>query len=256
MPSFANQVPHFYTGVLSKFPTAIPSAAQWVVEFDNLTEIGDTIKTVITNFEPTGWSIDASIDKILENTDAISTKGFVLAQGVEVPPESYTAVPFGIQQGGYLRTIGGQGRDPYQGIRIAFLDTNISFTELFVRPWVIATSHIGLIDKPKSLGSGTVSTEYKYRTDMVLYKLGRKSIDDTEPTVLRTYRFKDVCPVSIAGEEYNYSPQTGPTIQETVFLFKWYTIEGPASPVLTFVPSDSAPLATSTFGVNTTATAS
>lgn len=242
MATFTNLVPHYYTGVLSKYQNAIPGAAQWIIEFDSLIDIGNTIKKVIANFEPSGWNIDESIDNILLNSDALTTKGCLFAQAVEIPGENNTYVPVGLQQSGYLRTMAGGGRDPYQGIRVSFLDTTVSFTELFIKPWVITTSHVGLIDTPK----------YIYRTNMTVYKLGRRNVNDTEPVILRTYIFKGICPVGVSEEEYNYSPQTGPVTQQTTFVYNWYTIEGPNKSQVLDYSGDSVPLATPDAGNNIT----
>jgi hypothetical protein len=48
----------------------------------------------------------------------------------------------------------------------------------------------------------------------------------TIPEILQKYTFYNVCPVLITGEEYNYSPSTGPVIRETTFIYDYYSIDG------------------------------
>jgi hypothetical protein len=224
---YNSQIPHFLGSFLSKFETAIPKGAQWVLYFEQLPAIVDVVLKTIKEREPRGWDIDALANKIGKNEIVQTTKGCLFAQAVEIPSESVVANPEGIQTNGFLRTTTGNGRGDYSGgVRIAFLETNYSFVDTVIRPWVITTGHLGLIARPP---------EQQYRCNIVVCKLGsvagptlnRDGTVKTEgvgPVVLQKYIFHDACPISITGEEYNYSTATGPVIRETTFLYNYYTV--------------------------------
>jgi len=224
---FNSQIPLFLDSFLSNFETAIPKGAQWVLFFDGLEDIVDVILNTIREREPRGWDIEALANKIGKNPVIQTSKGCLFAQAVDIPGESIVANPEGIQMNGFLRTTTGNGRGDYSsGIRIAFLETNYSFVDTVIRPWVITTGHLGLIARPP---------EQQYRCDIYVYKLGvtvgpiynnngTVKQEGRPPVVLQKYKFHGACPVSISGEEYNYSPATGPVIRETTFVYDYYTV--------------------------------
>jgi hypothetical protein len=224
---YNSQIPHFLTNFLSKFETAIPKGAQWALFFEGLSDIVDVVLTTIKEREPGGWDINALANKIGKDEVIQTTKGCLFAQAVEIPSESIVANPEGIQMNGFLRTTTGNGRGDYSsGLRIAFLETNYSFVDTVIRPWVITTGHLGLIARPP---------EQQYRCNIVVCKLGAVAgpilnrngtvkTEGTGPVILQKYTFHDACPISITGEEYNYSQATGPVIRETSFLYNYYTV--------------------------------
>lgn len=225
---YNSQIPHFLTSFLSKYETAIPKGAQWVLFFEGIDNIVSVVLNTIKEREPAGWNIAALANKIGKNKTIQTDKGCLFAQAVEIPGENIVANPEGIQINGFLRTTVGNGRGDYSGgIRIAFLETNFSFVDTIVRPWVITTGHLGLIARTNPL--------QQYRCNIVVCKLGavagpilRKNgtifRDGVGPVILQKYTFYGACPISISGEEYNYSQSTGPVIRETSFLYNYYTV--------------------------------
>lgn len=224
---YNSHIPHFLGSFLSKFETAIPKGAQWVLFFEDLPTVVDVVLNTIKEREPRGWDIAALANKISRDETIQTSKGCLFAQAVEIPSESIVANPEGLQMNGFLRTTIGNGRNDYSsGLRIAFLETNYSFVDTVIRPWVITTGHLGLIARPPS---------QKYRCNIVVCKLGAVAgpilnkdgtvrTEGRGPVILQKYTFFDACPISVTGEEYNYSPVTGPVIRETTFVYNYYTV--------------------------------
>jgi hypothetical protein len=209
--SLQSRIPYFLSEFLTRPATAIPKGAQWILEFENFPT--DAIRTALY-YEPIEWNIDDAIVKCTE-ARLQNTKGCLFAQAVQLPGESMVANPEGLQYNGYIRTTVGGGRDAYTPLQIVFLDTNVSFADNVIRPWVIATSHYGLVASSK---------DPEYRANFSLYRLGVISRDEP-PHVTQKYTFYDACPVSVAGEEFNYSLQTSPRLRETTFVYHYYTID-------------------------------
>jgi hypothetical protein len=103
----------------------------------------------------------------------------------------------------------------FGGSTISCLETNVSFVDNVIRPWVIATAHLGMIAR-----SGLKN----YRCNFSVYKLGIITPYET-PHVLIKYTFYGACPISVTGEEYNYTQTTSPVNREAVFTYHYYSIE-------------------------------
>lgn len=238
MAEFTNQIPFFLEQFLSRPASALPKGAQWVLRFssedNNIVPI-KAIKKCI-KYEPNAWEIEEGLDIVLEK-NYHETKGCLFVQAVQIPGESMIANPEGLQSNGFIRGFVGGGRDNFPSLQVVFLETNISFVDNVIRPWVIATSHLGLIAR---------KGEDNYRGTIDVFKLG--VINSFEPPIVtQRYTFYGVCPISVAGEEYNYSPSNSPINRETNFTYHYYSVHSPKTFKNTAEP---LPLSTNILGVN------
>ena len=237
MSQFKGRIAHFFQNFLSRPATALPKGAQWVVAFETIPT--KAIKAGI-KYEPQTWDIDAGLD-VATSELLQKTQGCLFAQAINIPGEGYQSNPEGLQMNGFLRTTVGAGRQAYGPIQMIFLDSNVSFVDNVVRPWVIATSHLGLIAR---------SGDLNYRTNLICYKLG--VIKPSEPPlVTQEYTFYGICPVSVSSEEWNYSTQTNPLYREADFIFHYYKLN--TIGIRSFGSSElPLPVSTSKYGVNDT----
>jgi hypothetical protein len=227
MSEFSGQIPIFLQNFLSKPASALPKGAQWVLKFDgaysNPTNKGsldysgiipvEAIKKGIEN-EPIKWDIERGLKTLISDND-YHDRGCLFVQAVQIPGESTATNPEGLQVNAYIRSTVGAGRDSFPSLQIVFLDTNISFVDNVIRPWVVATSNLGLVAR---------KGEKNYRCNISVYKLG--VMDSKTPAfVLQKYTFFGACPISVSGEEYNYSPMSSPINRETTFTYHYYNVE-------------------------------
>lgn len=229
-PEFQGQIPFFLQNFLSRPATSIPKGGQWVLVFegaeDNYSDQGTTndttkndvipVKAIVkgTKYEPKKWNIESAIAATLY-TDYQEKKGCMFVQAVQIPGENNQINPEGLQQSGYIRTFTGGGRDSFQNLLVSFLETNVSFADNVIRPWIIATSHLGMIARQGSSN---------YRCNISIYKLGVISQEST-PYVTQKYTFYGACPVSVTGEEYSYVQTTNVVNREASFTYHYYTVE-------------------------------
>lgn len=225
-PELGSQISFFLDNFLSKPASALPKGAQWILAFEGAYQDGSSstrdYNDVLpvpairlgASYEPQSWDIDGALNTTLAK-DYQQTKGCMFAQAVSIPGENNQINPEGLQQSGYIRTVTGAGRDAFQNLQISFLETNVSFVDNVVRPWVVATAHLGLIARtgPKN-----------YRCNISVYKLGIISPTET-PYVLIKYTFYGACPISVSGEEYNYTQVSTPINREATFIYHYYTVE-------------------------------
>jgi len=224
--SLGGQIPYFLSNFLSKPASALPKGAQWVLHFlgngytgsNNTPQLipTDAIKLGIS-YEPNvanSWKIQQALDLVTTN-EYIETKGCLFVQAVQIPGEGNQVNPEGLMFNGYIRGTIGAGREPYNGMQIVFLETNVSFVDNVIRPWTIATSHLGMIARPG--GSN-------YRCNIAVYKLGVTD-QQSPPVILQKYTFYGACPTTIDGEEYNYAVSNTPTNRNTTFTYYYYTLD-------------------------------
>jgi hypothetical protein len=216
--STGGQIPFFLSNVLSTPAGALPKGAQWVLWFQgdpDYTEVVpvEAIKAGIS-FEPNTWEIDSAL-KIALQDQYHKTKGCMFAQAVQIPGEGNQVNTEGIMLNGYIRGTVGAGREAYNGMQIVFLETNVSFVDNVIRPWTIATSHLGMIAR---------SGKLNYRCKISAWKLGVTSPGEP-PIVLQEYTFYGACPITIDGEEYNYSQTSAAINRNTTFTYYYYKLK-------------------------------
>jgi hypothetical protein len=226
MGIFNSQIPFFLESFLSKPASALPKGAQWCLVFeggDGYSNIipTDAIKTGVS-LEPKKWEIEKSIDVTL-SPDYQTVKGCMFVQAVSIPGESNQINPEGLQVNGFIRSNVGGGRDTFPVLSMVFLETNVSFVDMVIRPWVIATSHLGMIARKGA---------DNYRCNISVYKLGVYN-RSTPPFVLQKFTFFGACPISVSGEEYNYTQTSSPINRETSFTYHYYNVENMQSQNLT-----------------------
>jgi hypothetical protein len=231
------QIPYFLEQYLSKPASALPKNALWVVDFENIEEIKPAILRTAElepgrNSSGDGWDITNGVSRIIDGYLKTPRKGCLFAQAVSVPGESFVANPEGIQQQNLIRTTVGGGRDPYTGLQMTFIDTNVSFVDSVIRPWVLTTARLGLKARSRP--------DQRYRIDLVVYKLGVYS-QTTPPEILQKYTFRGVCPISVSSEEFNYIAATSPINREVTFNFHYYTFETPTNSFNRNTYTDEAP---------------
>lgn len=216
---YTKRIPYFLDNVLNTPAGALPKGAQWVVAFDDLA--GDVLPAInkALTYEKKEWMIDGAT--AIVTSDAFQeTKGCVYCQAIDLPGEGLVVNPEGnIMSNAFLRSYVGQGRNQFPIMRMTFLETNVSFADNFLRPWVIATGTFGLIARARG-------EEKNYRTNIYCYKLGTYSGQDEAPIVLMKMTFYDACCVAVSNEEYNYAPLVGnPLMREAQFVYNYYSVE-------------------------------
>jgi hypothetical protein len=174
----------------------------------------------IRDYEPGGaWNIDAGFSAVTQDSFN-GNMGCMFAQSVQIPGDSFQAQPdAGIQKNGLVQAYVGQGRNMPGNLIISFLSTNVDFVDNVIRPWVIMTSHLGLVAR---------SGDLNYRTDVNFYKLN-VTTPDKPPTILEQYHFYGVCPISVDSHEYTYANYNQPIRKNATFIYHYYNVDTSAN---------------------------
>lgn len=210
--------PDFLTSLLSTPIGSLPKVPLWAITFSEIPLwIIQNITYIHSGYTGTYKAPDAKLTEKLAKGVLMSERGCLFAQAVSVPGDGFTSNAEGTQSNGLYREYVNQGRDDLNKIKVSFLDTTISFTENIIRPWAVATSHLGMIARSGYL---------KYRTDMFLYRwspgMGK---DNRTPFVYQTWTFKNVCPINVSNENIEYTPQTGVIRRDVDFVYQSYNTQ-------------------------------
>ena len=113
-------------------------------------------------------------------------------------------------------------RASYDNLTIDFLETNGSFVDFFIRPWLILTSYYGLVargsNSPKNVKCGQVDVFFYAKTGSFTSMVPRK-----------IFSYKNVVPISIPQETYSHQPDAL-KIQKVNFVYDKYSVsEGDSS---------------------------
>jgi hypothetical protein len=195
-----------YLKSLASWPSALASASQWWMMFDidSVPALQQDLTKRLNAFENNfgangGWHVDGqSVSKLTDGEynyqDGI---GCVFARQVNLPTDGIEAGNTGLDYGGFLPPATSNTRNKYSKLRVTFLETNASFVDLVIRPWLILTSYYGLIsresDSPKNVKCSWCDVYLMARVGSGLKQEIRK-----------IYRFNNIAPVSIDGEQYSY----------------------------------------------------
>lgn len=221
--SFVGQIPFFLNAVLSTPAGALPKQPLWILVFDFDSNIKNTIKRV-KQYEPRmpePWLIDDALNTVTSRRYQ-EEKGCMFAQTVIVPGDSLNYSQEGITYNSFIRGGVATGRREFDTLRIGFLNTNVSFVDNVIRPWVVMTGHLGMIARPLS---------QKYRCNLTIYKLGiiRR---DLPPFIAQQFNFWEVCPINVFAETLDYSNNGTNLIKDAEFAYQWYTTTSYKSPIV------------------------
>ena len=213
----------------------LPLKFLWTVNFTarenrTLVDIGNNINRVLAKYERSAanlWKINTT--QLAEQSDSTNNFGLLVAQNVAFPNES-----FGIStqstgnMGGFIQGYVGNERNPYGSsnkIDITFLETNIDIVDYFIKPWIIASSHRGLIEDNNSL------EDIKCNITVVLYTKDKSSYNGGSARKLEPRKqidFYNAVPFNVSGDEVSYGELSESDWKKTVsFAFSHYAVSTP-----------------------------
>ena len=193
-----SQVQQYHDFLLSEAGN-LPYSSQWVLQIDKLPASLDNNLSSISNnntLELGNWNTaekSGALKKIITEGAFIDKGVCIFAQGVQTPKDSLSVQNVGPNEnfrGGLLGAPTSTGRQPLPELNIVFLETNYSFLDFVIRPWVIYTSHYGLIAR-----APTDPRNIKTTLQIFYYDRG---FGET-PKIRKVFRFYNVAPIATDG---------------------------------------------------------
>jgi hypothetical protein len=226
MPTIVQSPPQspyeYYLTLLGKWPTAIALASQWMVtiNFDNVGGLFSNIQGALRQREQSEWQLNGDATALLLDGAlqyrSDNMMGCVFARQITLPSETIEASNQGLDYGGFLPPATASNRNKYEPLSITMLETNASFLDLIIRPWIIMVGYNGLVarspNSPKNVKASSI--------DVVMYA---KTGYGNAMGIRKVYRFYNAAPTSLAGETYSYSEE-GLRYTDVKFVYDKYSI--------------------------------
>ena len=215
----------------------IPLNNIWGINFSarvgnaKMDNVGDAVKHYLDIYRPNTFKVDTDlIDRVSD-----SEIGFMLAQTVALPNESFNVSTVGIgDHGGGLQPaqLGG-ARSSNNNLSITFLETNRDVFSFFLQPWIVAASYAGLIEDD-------TEPDIKCNIDIIQYtrtaeryadkanESNKGNNDTVEYGIRKMHTFYDAVPVTVDGDRISYGKITMSDITRgAAFNFSHYQLNTP-----------------------------
>jgi hypothetical protein len=217
MATVISNINQFLTTVLSSPDFHIPVEANFVVGIDRLTNVVDKLKN--SKLVP-----DNVITK--DKWGVLGSDDIFFANGVTIPGESVNASKAGFSSGGdglYGGLLSGPiltGRANLTNLEITFLETNQSFADQVIRPWIINASHYGLFARDN------IDSPQNFKTNITVQLLDKRSSTSNDPEKIRkNILFKNAVPISVEPAALSYGgSKVGSRNVKTIWTYSQYEI--------------------------------
>lgn len=195
----------FFHQNLEKWPLSIPLRTQWLIFIDKIPPGVST--EMLQELEPVnGNKKSFDIDEARRSLNTYSVQeiaGCILAQGVNIPDDSseVAAAPIPNNRGFIQGKVGGN-RSSFNNLTIEFRETNTSFVDMVIRPWVILTSHAGLVARDR------FNDVYKNpKCNITVINLG-KTLPGVAMVHRKIFNFYNCVPITVSTRNLTYDAES------------------------------------------------
>ena len=222
----------FFRTLLGSPEFSIPLGSNFFIQIGSIPEAVASTDN-LQYFEPgrsAGWNIVKDTNNLISvyNDMGTNVKGACLfANGITPPVEAINVARVGMNaafndySGGLLDGVVTKSRKQQDSVAISFLETNQSFIDFIIRPWVILTGHVGLIARaPGSFDD--------VKTTITATFFSRHN---GQVTPRKIFTFFGCAPVSIdTATTYDYGTNAVNTVK-TTWAYNYYTLKGVDTPL-------------------------
>jgi hypothetical protein len=200
--------------------TAIPLNSNFLIGFRDIPNLIQEFQDEqFRSLEPGVWKVEAiknSLINIVQSPTSDGSPNYCLfAQGLILPSEALSTSrqgPISVgadQAGGLLSGVVASVREPQTTLDTTFLETNFSFVDFLIRPWIIAISHYGLRERK----NGSV------KTDMSVIFFDKHQNNK----IRKIYTFFQCAPVSFGGITASYGDNTL-ALPKVNWVYNYYSV--------------------------------
>ena len=202
-------------------PKMIDSGYMWMYEAG---DAGQHAGAPGTGYPPShgdGWDIDQSKKEITRDAymnAGQGKSGCILAQGVVIPGENYQVEDVAINNNmGFIPGKVGGNRQPLQPLTIEFRETNRSFPDTVLRPWIILASHMGMVARP-------ANDIRNIKCNITIIQLA-KTYQYIPHLERKIFRFYNCVPTRLESHELTHQDGQNLQLYSSDWAYTHYTIE-------------------------------
>lgn len=214
---------YFLTQMESWF-TTIPMSTQWIVLIDSYPSALKT--SVIQGLEridgsKQGFDID-NAKNILTSFPLQKVVGCLFASEVTIPNESFEVDSASVENNrGFIPgVLGGARTNTAPVLDIQFRETNTSFIDFVVRPWVILGAHFGMVARPGDVNGSRDPKNMKVNIHVMQYTRSRAGVSQVPR---KTWNFYNCMPFTVNEETLDYTEEKT-VAYNTRWTYSNYTI--------------------------------
>lgn len=202
-------------------PAMINTANMWMYEAGDAGQHAGAPGTGNVGSPGKGWDIDQSQREITKDAYMSAgggKSGCILAQGVVIPGENYQIDDVAINNNmGFIPGKVGGNRQPLQPLTIEFRETNRSFPDTVLRPWIILASHMGLVARP-------VNDPRNVKCNITIIQLA-KTYQYMPHLERKIFRFYNCVPTRLASHELTHQDGQNLQLYSSDWAYTHYTVE-------------------------------
>lgn len=207
----------------------IPAKFLWTIDFQSrggggsLLTVADSIARVLEDYEDRRWSLNGD----LFTTRSDDNVGFLFAQTVALPMEQLGVGTLPVaNSGGFVAGYYSDRRADYGNsnkLDITFLEQNRDVVDMFIRPWLVATSYYGLIEDNE--------IDLKCNITVNLHSRNPSGEDNrgipfgSSGNLRKSYMFEGCVPINVEGDALSYGDLSMSDLERTAsFAFSKYKL--------------------------------
>lgn len=165
-----------------------------------------------------GWNID-NARTALTNYPLQGVVGCIFLDGVEIPNDTLTAGVASIDNNrGFVQGSILENRDAFasNNLTLRFRETNTSFTDMIMRPWVILGAHQGYVYRGDPGSTGTI------KSNITIMQYSR-TYQNVSQIPRKVWQFYDCVPLSVGTRSLTYDTEAYEAY-DVPFLYNYYTV--------------------------------
>jgi hypothetical protein len=211
----------YFLAQLNSWVSTPALQSQWILLIDGFPPALNS--GMMKNLERTG-GVNAAYDinaarTILTLYPFANVAGCIFANTVQIPGESYAVADASVENNrGFIPGIISGNREGYAGkpLEIGFLETNTSFIDNVMRPWVMLASHLGHVTRKDK--------RYNVKTNISVYFYS-KTFQNLNMIPRKVFRFYNCVPTLVQQQLFDYSEKDTVPGYTVNFSYTNYTVE-------------------------------
>ena len=215
----------YFLTTMESWITTLPLRTQYIAFFDTFPIAINT--NLIQSLELTdAGKKDFNIDEAKSLLTAYPFQGVVgciFLQGADIPSENLAAGSAKIDNNrGFIQGSILEGRDAFVSnpLTLQFRETNTSFTDFIMRPWLILASHLGYGARPGDTGGNKDPLNIKCNITIVQYG---KTFQNISQIPRKVWTFYNCVPLNLSNRNLTYDKEAMEAY-DVSFLYDYYGV--------------------------------
>lgn len=205
----------YFLSTMESWVTSIPLRTQYIALFDSFPV--DLNSTVIQTLEGKGWNIDKA-KTALTSYPLQGIVGCIFLDGINIPTETLGGSHAPIQNNrGFLQGSILENRDAFSNnpLTMQFRETNTSFVDAVMRPWVILAAHRGYV--------ATTPRQNTIKTNITILQFSR-TYQNVSQIPRKIWNFYNCVPLTVDTRNLTYDTERVETY-DVPFIYDRYSVE-------------------------------